>query len=101
MKIASDYLTVFHYEGDLFQRADISERIARDGDENSEFAGLDGADPVRPTQQLCCVSRDRANYVERRHSRLPQIGKSGNARLAARLFGIEPAHIRTGRELHT
>ena len=46
---------VFHHQGDILQRADVSQGIARDGDDIGEVSRLEDADFCFPTEQFCTV----------------------------------------------
>src|SRR4029077_2412103 len=99
-EVIADYLTTFHYEPNLLECADISDRISCNGDEVGKLPGLHSAYPVLPAQHLGGVARDRAQDVERRHSGLAQMAEHESASLAARLARVGPAHIGSRRKFH-
>src|SRR6516165_8840651 len=74
-KLIANDLPALHYESDAFEFANISDRIAGNGDDVGEFSAFDGAHAVLPAQHFCSGRRDRANHVERGHSSLMQSGK--------------------------
>src|SRR5947208_12647395 len=93
-------LAVLHHESNSLELGNIIVLISGTGYEISKFPGLDRADAVLPAQHFRCTDGDRANNVERRHSGSTQVNQRRHACLAARLSGIEPAHIRSSRKFH-
>ena len=54
---------------------DVGERVARDGDQVGELAGLDRADPVLPAEQLGGVGGRGLDRLHRRHALLHHVGE--------------------------
>ena len=102
----------FHDEGDLLNGGDVGERIAGDGDDVGEIAGLKSADLILPAEEFRAVEHVRLEGGERRHAVLDHedefaclraVGKwadvgahgHGNAggELAPKLFGVKVLHL--------
>ena len=45
----------FHYEGNLFERGDVIEWIARDGDDVCLITGLECTELILPAEEFCAV----------------------------------------------
>src|SRR3954452_8868782 len=54
-----------HHEGDAFELRDVAQRIAADGDDVGELAGLDRPDPVGPAHDLGGRARRRHDRGDR------------------------------------
>src|SRR5438105_5151696 len=100
-KIVPDYLPALHHELHTLQLSNVGNRISSDADEIGKFPRLNRPDAILPAQHFCSIRRDCAKDVERRHSGIMQMRKHCCRGLAPRFSRIEPAHIRSGRELHS
>lgn len=67
MIAAVDHAT-FHHEADFLYYADVFDRIAGDGNDVGKIAGLEGANLILPTEELCAIEHVCLERCERGHA---------------------------------
>ena len=84
MRIVLYNFAALHYELHLFQRGDIFQRVAIDGDEVGLLAGFERADLGGPSQQVGRVDGGGLDGLQRRHA---------EADVDSELVGVEAVRI--------